>query len=164
MLCAEDEQSRTCWVTACRLLKVGPCGRRVCVCQPRGHCVGHLLVTGCASALRSVCVCVCEPTVTMHAVTAYKTPRSQHVTLLTSPWMIPFPSASRHWALGVEGPHMFFQGLRSSHRAIVSVESEPVPDLELVAFREGAGCAALCRTFSSPALISPVRCQQHPSS
>ena len=138
----------------------------VCVSAPRSLCgssPGHWV---CVSPEVSVCVCVCvcEPTVTMHAVTAYKTPRSQHVTLLTSPWMIPFPSASRHWALGVEGPHMFFQGLRSSHRAIVSVESEPVPDLELVAFREGAGCAALCRTFSSPALISPVRCQQHPSS
>lgn len=24
MLCAEDEQSRTCWMTAFRLLKVGP--------------------------------------------------------------------------------------------------------------------------------------------
>lgn len=142
-----------------------PWPRGVCVSAPRSLCgssPGHWV---CVGPEVTVSVCVCEPTVTMHAaVTAYKTPRSQRVTVHTSPWMMPFPSASRHWVLGVEGPHVFFQSLRSSHRAIVSVEPEPVPDLELVAFREGAGCAALCRTFTSPALISPMRCQQHPSS
>ena len=74
MLCAEDEQSRTCWMTACRLLKVGPRGRGVfmchptvtmCACQPRGRCVCVNPWSLCVRVSPEVTVCVCEPVVTV---------------------------------------------------------------------------------------------------
>lgn len=47
MLCAEDEQSRTCWMTAFRLLKVHPLLPHVnlneCVCTGRRQLMPSLL-------------------------------------------------------------------------------------------------------------------------
>ena len=151
----------------------------VCVCIiPRslcvlviGHCVCVSAVTVCVFGciipqslcvhIGGHCVCVC---VRAHAChwSLCETPRSQRVTVHTSPRMMPLTLHVPSLGSGRVLACVF--SFRSSHRAITLAEPEPVPNPMVVALRVGAGCAVLCRTLSSPALVSPMRRQQHPSS